>query len=292
MRLYTCIVNNKTQLAASLNDRLTLLEDLGYSFASMNDLIETITDEELEEIKQKLNNSSYPSYGIDEVTLLAPIPHPRQDILCLGINYHAHAEESARFKKEAFEHDRKLPIYFAKRCNETVGHNGFIDAHRDLVTDLDYECELAVILRKAAKNVAKEDVYDTIFGYSIFNDVSARSVQTRHKQWYFGKSLDTFCCMGPCIVTKDEFSYPLDLSIQSFVNGELRQNSRTSLLIFDIDYIVNELSQGMTLMPATIIATGTPAGVGMGFVPPKFLNPGDTVTCKIEGLMELTNTVK
>ena len=132
---------------------------------------------------------------------------------------------------------------------------------------------------------------DYIFGYTIINDVSARTIQNRHKQWYFGKSLDGFLPMGPCILTADAIPYPPKVSIRSRVNGELRQNSNTELLIFGIDHIVSELSQGMTLKPGTIIATGTPAGVGLGFDPPQFLKPGDQVECIIEGLGSLVNTV-
>ena len=130
-----------------------------------------------------------------------------------------------------------------------------------------------------------------IFGYTVINDVSARTLQTRHKQWYFGKSLDGFLPMGPCIVTAEELPYPPRLSIQSRVNGELRQDSSTELMIFDIDHVVSELSAGMTLKAGTIIATGTPAGVGMGFDPPRFLKPGDVVECSIEGIGTLVNRV-
>ena len=174
-----------------------------------------------------------------------------------------------------------------------VPDGGFIEAHTDLVQKLDYECELAVVLGKDAKDVPAGQTKDYVFGYTILNDVSARDVQTAHKQWYFGKSLDGFTPMGPCIVTADEFdTYPPALPIRSRVNGELRQDSNTKLQIFDIDHVIHELSQGMTLKAGTIIATGTPAGVGMGMDPPQFLHPGDTVQCEIEGIGTLTNTVR
>ena len=153
--------------------------------------------------------------------------------------------------------------------------------------------ELAVVLGKAARDVKAADAADYIFGYTVLNDVSARDLQTGHKQWYFGKSLDGFTPIGPCIVTADEFdSYPPQLGIRSFVNGEKRQDSNTGLQIFDIDHVIAELSQGMTLKAGTIIATGTPAGVGMGMEPPCFLKPGDEVCCEIEGIGTLTNTVR
>ena len=153
--------------------------------------------------------------------------------------------------------------------------------------------ELAVILGKDARDVPAGQTKDYVFGYTILNDVSARDVQTAHKQWYFGKSLDGFTPIGPCIVTADEFeAYPPQLGIRSFVNGEKRQDSNTRLQIFDIDHVIHELSQGMTLKAGTIIATGTPAGVGMGMDPPQFLQPGDTVRCEIDGIGSLTNTVR
>ena len=142
------------------------------------------------------------------------------------------------------------------------------------------------------RNVKGEDASKHIFGYTILNDISAREIQTRHKQWYFGKSLDAFTPIGPWIVTADEIAYPPELAIRSYVNGELRQDSNTNLLINDIDYIIEELSQGMTLLPASIISTGTPAGVGMGFEPPKFMKPGDVVICEIEKIGKITNPIE
>jgi len=296
MKFYTLINRNQTQeLAVSNNDGQTLypLTQFQLSFNDMNDLIANISTEQLTYLQQELQNSNkYSSLPIEQVTLAAPIPHPKQDIICLGINYLAHAEESARYKQEAFGGERPYAVYFSKRVNEAVGHLGNIPAYENLVDSLDYEVELAVIIGKTAKNVSKEEAYDYVFGYTILNDVSARNLQTRHKQWYFGKSLDGFTPMGPCIVTADEIKTPPTLAIKSYVNGELRQDSNTDLLIFDIAHVISELSQGMTLLPGTIIAMGTPAGVGMGFQPPQFLKTGDTVTCEIEKIGKLTNYVK
>lgn len=229
---------------------------------------------------------------LSELTLLAPIPRPRQDVICLGINYHAHAEEAARYSAEAFTKERPIPIYFSKRVTEAVPPEGFIESHPGLVERLDYEAELAVIIGKTAKNVKAEDAADYIFGYTVLNDVSARVLQTTHKQWYFGKSLDGFTPIGPCITTADEIPFPPVLKISASVNGEVRQDSTTDLLITGIPAIIEELSSGMTLLPGTIIATGTPAGVGMGFDPPKFLKPGDVVECTIEKIGTLRNTVR
>ena len=236
--------------------------------------------------------TSIGSIPLSEVTLLAPIPHPRQDVICLGINYHAHAEEAARYSAEAFTKERPIPIYFSKRVTEAVPPEGFIESPPGLVERLDYEVELAVIIGKTARAVKAEDAADYIFGYTVLNDVSARLLQTTHKQWYFGKSLDGFTPIGPCITTADEISFPPALKISARVNGELRQDATTDLLITGIPAIIEELSSGMTLLPGTIIATGTPAGVGMGFDPPKFLNPGDLVECSIEKIGTLRNRVR
>ena len=237
-------------------------------------------------------DASLDAIRLSEITLLAPIPRPRQDVICLGINYHAHAEEAARYNQEAFTKERPIPIYFSKRVTEAVPPEGFIESHPGLVERLDYEVELAVIIGKTARNVKAEDAGDYIFGYTVLNDVSARLLQTTHKQWYFGKSLDGFTPMGPCITTADEISFPPALKISARINGELRQDATTDLLITGIPAIIEELSSGMTLLPGTIIATGTPAGVGMGFDPPKFLNPGDLVECSIEKIGTLRNRVR
>lgn len=268
------------------------LHQFDMDFVDMTDLIQRITPAELEMLKLSSRKEDLRFLKKDGVIACAPITHPKQDIICLGINYMAHAEESARYKQEAFGGERPYPIYFSKRVNEAVAHGGIVPAYENLVDSLDYEVELAVVIGKDAKNVSKEDAYDYVFGYTILNDISARNLQTRHKQWYFGKSLDGFTPIGPCIVTVDEFINPPELAIKSYVNGELRQNSNTNLLIFDVAHVISDLSQGMTLKAGTIIAMGTPAGVGMGFVPPNFLKSGDTITCEIEKIGQLTNTVK
>ena len=229
---------------------------------------------------------------LSEIRLLAPIPRLRQDVICLGINYRSHAREAAQYNREAFEKDRPIPIYFSKRVTEAPGPGGVIPRHAGLVERLDYEAELAVILGRTARNVRIEEAGEYVFGYTVLNDVSARDVQTAHKQWYFGKSLDGFTPMGPCILTADEVAFPPALGIRATVNGELRQDANTSQLITAVPEILAELSRGMTLLPGTIIATGTPAGVGMGFEPPRFLESGDVVACSIEGIGTLENRVE
>lgn len=280
MRLRTFKHNNNVKVGIVKDNFVYTLP-----FNSMNELIDSnkSTHELLDLVSDKIN--------VEETETLAPIPNPKQDTICLGINYMAHAEESARYKKEAFGGDRPFAVYFSKRANECVATEGNIPSYPELVDSLDYECELAVIIGKNAKNVSEENAFDYVFGYTILNDVSARNLQTRHKQWYFGKSLDGFCPMGPDIITEDEFDRPPVLTIQSYINGELRQNSNTGLLIFNIPHVISELSQGTTLKAGTIISMGTPAGVGMGFQPPKFLKKGDVIECRIEKIGSLKNYV-
>ena len=255
-------------------------------FADMNTLIEAPREQLLAAAE-----AAKDALPLSAVTLLAPIPRPRQDIICLGMNYRDHLTEAANYDS-AFAKERPVTVYFSKRVSQAVAPEGFIERHADLTNRLDYENELAVIIGKSAKNVKAADAADYIFGYTIVNDVSAREVQTSHKQFYFGKGLDGFTPMGPCITTADEIAFPPALRISSRVNGEPRQDSTTDLLITSIADIIEELSSGMTLLPGTIIATGTPAGVGMGFDPPKFLKPGDVVECTIEGIGTLRNTVR
>ena len=296
MKFVTYEIEHKRRLGVINRDGTWIypLRSLDMDYKTMQELIEGISESEKQLLEYVSGQDPYKIKGAvpaEEAILLAPIPHPVQDVICLGINYMAHAEESARYKKEAFGGERTFAVYFSKRVSEATGTGAEIPSHKELVQDLDYEAELAVIIGKDAKSVPISEVKNYIFGYTVINDVSARTLQTRHKQWYFGKSLDGFLPMGPCIVTAEEFPYPPRLSIQSRVNGELRQDSSTELMIFGIDHVVSELSAGMTLKAGTIIATGTPAGVGMGFDPPRFLKPGDVVECSIEGIGTLVNRV-
>ncbi len=294
MKLITYSIRGREAAGVLSDDEKSVypFESLGLSDRDMLSFIQNGGREKVHFLQEKMTSHPKDSLPMEQVELLAPIPVPAQDIVCLGINFWAHAEESARYKKEAFDRNRTDAIYFSKRVNRAVPNGGAIDGHFNLVDSLDYEAELAVVLGKDAKNVSKENAFDYVLGYTILNDISARNVQTAHKQWYFGKSLDDFTLMGPWIVTADEFAVPPVLSVQSRVNGELRQNSTTALFITGIAEVIEELSAGMTLKAGTIISMGTPAGVGMGFTPPKFLKSGDVVECCIEGIGTLTNTVK
>ena len=259
-------------------------------YPDMNTLIESASFADLLSAASAAESSGA-SVPAAEAVLCAPIPRPRQDIICLGMNYRDHLTEAANYDS-AFAKERPVTVYFSKRVSQAVAPEGFIERHAGLTERLDYENELAVILGKTARDVKAADAADYIFGYTIGNDVSAREVQASHKQFYCGKSLDGFTPMGPCITTTDEIAFPPALTLTTLVNGELRQNSNTSLLLNSIAEIIEELSSGMTLLPGTIIATGTPAGVGMGFETPKFLASGDVVACTIEGIGTLRNTVR
>ena len=297
MKLVTYEINGTEQTGILNSDETWVYPSASFirPYADMNELIRQILPEERNLLAASAGKTPDQVSGAlprKQVRLLAPIPCPAQDVICLGINYMAHAEEAARYRSDAFGGERSYPIYFSKRVNRAVADGEPILSHQDLVDSLDYEAELAVIIGKDAYHVPEKDAASYIFGYTVINDVSARNVQTRHKQWYFGKSLDSFTPMGPCILTADSVPFPPVLNIQSRVNKELRQDSCTDLLIFDIAYVIHELSQGMTLRAGTIISMGTPAGVGMGFDPPRFLKPGDVVECRVEGIGSITNPVQ
>ena len=292
MKILTYKHGGETAVGVLKNDgsEVVPVNYLGCSAIDMNTFLDVQNEKKLEKLDR--NKELMQGIPLDEVQILSPIPHPKQDVVCLGINYYAHAEEAARFHDEAFGGERPVPIYFSKRINRALADGEEIDGHLDIVDSLDYEAELAVIIGKDARNVKPEEVFEYVFGYTILNDMSARNLQTSHKQWYFGKSLDDFTPIGPWIVTKDEFKNPPALPIRSYVNGELRQDSNTELMINGIEQVICELTQGMTLQAGTIIAMGTPAGVGMGFQPPKFLKKGDIVKCEIEGIGSMTNKIK
>ena len=264
-----------------------------HSFSSLGlpqeNLMALVMNHPEEDTRKLQEAAARPGTPLEGVRFLAPLKKLPQDMICLGINYMEHAAESARFHKEDWDGKREQAVYFSKRIHETTDPDADIDPHEGLTSAVDYEAELAVVLGKEAKNVKAESAADYVFGYTIINDVSARDVQNAHKQWYFGKSLDGFTPMGPVLVTADEFEFPPKLDIESRVNGEVRQHSNTAQQIFKIDYVLEELSAGMTLECGTVIATGTPSGVGMGFNPPKYLHSGDTVECEIDGIGVLRN---
>ena len=287
MKLYTVLSGNKELVAAeAANGQLIAVEALGVNAADMNDLIDR-WDELGSVLAEKLAAVNADEKALKDHKILAPIPRPKQDVVCLGVNYFDHMKEAAAgidFVKKA------ETIYFSKRVSRANDPDGLIPMY-DFVDSLDYEAELGVIIGKDAFHVSKEEAGDYIFGYTVINDVSGRNVQKRHQQWYLGKSLDGYTPMGPCIVTADEIGDAHDLPIRCSVNGELRQKSNTKYMITSVEEAVAELSQGMTLQKGTVIATGTPAGVAMGMNPPVWLKSGDEVCCEIGKIGVLRNVV-
>jgi 2-keto-4-pentenoate hydratase/2-oxohepta-3-ene-1,7-dioic acid hydratase in catechol pathway len=226
--------------------------------------------------------------------VLAPIDQPRRNVFCVGKNYHDHAEEFSKsgFDKsaQAGEHIPEAPVVFTKPFSTIIATGERIPRHADVTQQMDYEVEIGVVIGKAGRGIKKADAMNHVFGYTIINDVTARDLQKLHRQWFIGKSLDGFCPMGPFLVTADEIDAE-NIDVRCWINGELRQESNSKLLIFDIPTIIETLSAGMELQPGDVIATGTPAGVGIGFNPPKFLQSGDVVRMEIPGIGILENEV-
>jgi len=228
-----------------------------------------------------------------QVQLLAPIPRPARNVLCVGKNYRDHAKEVAATAVTTSDKDGvpEVPVIFTKWTSSVSGPNQPIPAQLDPTQSTDYEGELAVIIGAGGRGIARAEAMRHVYGYTIVNDVTARRLQKRHSQWFLGKSLDGYCPMGPAIVTADEVPEVGRLQVQTRVNGELRQNGSVADLIFDIPTLIETLSATMTLEPGDIISTGTPAGVGMGFNPPRFLQAGDIVAVTIEPIGTLENPV-
>lgn len=231
---------------------------------------------------------------LSSATVLAPLDKPRRNMFCVGKNYHEHAAE---FSKSGFdsgakvgEHIPEAPVIFTKPASTIIGPNTKIPRHEGVTHQLDYEAEFTVIIGKAGRGIKKADAYQHVFGYTIVNDFTARDLQKLHRQWFLGKSLDGFCPMGPYVVTADEID-PENLDIKCWINDELRQSSNTGQLIFDIPTLIETISAGIELQPGDVIATGTPAGVGIGFNPPKFLQSGDVIRIEIQNVGVLQNEV-
>lgn len=225
--------------------------------------------------------------------LCAPIPRPPKNVFCVGKNYHEHAKE---FAGSGFDGGAKdvvppFPVVFSKPHTAIIANGEAILGDLDPTGGLDYEGELAVVIGKGGRGIAKADALKHVFGYTIVNDVTARHLQKRHSQWILGKGLDTFCPMGPAILTADEVPDPTQLTLSTFVNGERRQHATVADLIFDIPTLIEAISAAITLEPGDVIATGTPVGVGIGFSPPKFLQKGDVIRIEVPGIGVLENQV-
>ena len=223
--------------------------------------------------------------------LLAPIPRPRRNVFCVGRNYMDHVAEGDRTRGITQSELPKYPQFFTKAPDTVIGPDDLVPAHTGVTEWLDYEVELACIIGREGANISREDALSHVFGWSIGNDVTGRELQRRYGQWFKGKSLDRSCPLGPWIVPAEELD-ALNTGIRCFVNGEKRQDSHTSKMIFDVREIIHQLSIGFTLRPGDVIITGTPEGVGYAMQPPRTLKPGDVIRCEIDGIGSLTNTVE
>jgi 2-keto-4-pentenoate hydratase/2-oxohepta-3-ene-1,7-dioic acid hydratase in catechol pathway len=262
------------------NDMLDLI-DMGFEvIAEITELISETEENFFEEI----------SYELDQVTFLAPIEKPRKNIIGIGLNYTEHVAESARTLDTTGKLPEK-PIIFSKPPTTVTATNTEIIKNTKLTSQLDWECELAVIISKKGKYVAKEDALDYVFGYTVINDISARDCR-REGQWIVSKGQDTFAPMGPVLVTRDEIENPHNLNLSLKVNGVEKQNSNTKFLLFNINDLIEDLSTVFTLEPGDIIATGTPAGVGAGRNPQEWMYDGDVVEATVEGIGTIVNTIK
>lgn len=270
------VEEKRTGKRSYVEDLVTCIEQEGF-LKKVKDLLHWVEEQ---------NDKADFYIPMDKVKLLAPIPRPRKNIFCVGKNYEEHAIEMGS-KEDIPEH----VMVFTKAPTTVVGHMDGILEHREVTTQLDYEGELAIVIGKRGKGITKEEALDYIFGYTILNDITARDLQKKHKQFFIGKSLDTSAPTGPWIVTSDNIPNPNELNITTKVNGEIRQQSNTKHFIFPVEEVISVLSKGMTLEPGDIIATGTPAGVGKGFNPPRFLKAGDTIEISVEGIGTLLNKV-
>ena len=262
------------------NDMLELI-DMGFEIiAEITEMIDETPENFFEEI----------AYEMNEVTILAPIEKPRKNIIGIGLNYTEHVAESARTLDTTGKLPTK-PIIFSKPPTTVTATNTEIIKNTKLTSQLDWECELAVIISKKGKYVPKTEALDYVFGYTVINDISARDCR-REGQWIVSKGQDTFAPMGPILVTKDEIENPHNLNLSLTVNGVEKQNSNTKLMLFNINDLIEDLSTVFTLEAGDIIATGTPAGVGAGRNPQEWLKDGDVVKCTVEGIGSIVNTVK
>lgn len=285
MKLVTFNYSGKVEVGAIREDQIINLSNFAGDMISLIEMVHG----RIEQLKDQIE--SIPNgIPVESVELLAPIPEPRRNVMCLGLNYAEHAEEHYSASGRQTELP-EYPIVFTKAPSSVNGPYADIPYDPTITQELDWEVELAVIIGRKGKNIPVEEAMDHVFGYTVLNDVSARDLQRRHKQFFKGKSLDGACPMGPWIVTADELTDPHHLRVTSRINGFVKQDSNTAMMIFDVPSIINHMSCGMTLLPGDIIATGTPSGVGFARQPPEFLQSGDVVECEVEGIGIIRNKV-
>lgn len=289
MRLATCTINGQDHIGIVDGDEVRLPSLNG---PWPNDMLELIAGgpDMLARLAARAPDMPVAA-ALADVRLQAPIPRPRKNIICLGLNYADHAKESyAAHGRDV--HLPEHPVVFTKSPTTVSGPYDDIVVDAAFSTEIDWEVELAVIIGVGGRHIPPEQARLHVFGYTVINDVSARDVQNRHRQFFLGKSMDGGCPMGPWIVTADEIPDPQALNLRTRVNGELKQDSNTRRQIFDVAATIAVLSRGMSLEPGDIIATGTPSGVGFARTPPEYLQPGDVVECEVEGIGALRNPVK
>jgi 2-keto-4-pentenoate hydratase/2-oxohepta-3-ene-1,7-dioic acid hydratase in catechol pathway len=293
MKLATIFHSNSYAIAAVDAGAQTVRKLKSAGGQAVTDMTTLI--ERFQEVKDALEFDSE-ALPFAAVRFAAPIRRPRRNVMCVGKNYFEHAHEFTRsgFDSSASKPSDAIPtapIIFTKMPETVIATGEPVRYPVGASEQLDYEAELGVIIGKPGRGITREQALDHVFGYVIINDMTARDVQARHKQWFLGKSFDTFCPMGPWIATSDEVD-GTSVDVKCWVNGELRQNANTKDLIFDIPTLIETLSAGLTLLPGDVIATGTPAGVGIGFTPPRFLQRGDVVDIEIDGLGRLSNPIQ
>ena len=285
MKLVTYLNNNRESIGAVTERGLVDLASIAPDMLSLIDGGATALDQ-----ARAYLAPDRPAVPIESVTLLAPIPRVRRNVMCLGLNYVEHAKESAEARGREFK-QHQHPVFFTKATHAINRHEGVIPFDPVVSEQIDWEAELAVIVGRSGKNITRDAALDYVFGYTCLNDVSARDLQTNHSQFFKGKSLDGACPIGPWIITADEIPDPQTLDIECRVNGVVKQHSNTQYMIYTVDAILEILSHGMTLDVGDIIATGTPSGVGFARKPPEFLKPGDVVEVEIERVGVLRNRV-
>lgn len=267
---------------------LDLLDHYGQGMHELNAILHKAGSRRFSEVKTFSEIGAV--HNLSEIQLAAPIPRPRKNLMCLGWNYADHAKETALIRGRD-TNAPEYPVFFTKAPTTVNSPYGNIIIDPQVSVEIDWEVELAVIIGNGGKNISEEDALTHVFGYTALNDVTARDLQSRHKQFFKGKSIDGYCPMGPWIVTSDEIKDPQHLGVRLRVNGITKQDGNTSMMVFPIRSIIAFLSQGMTLEPGDIIATGTPSGVGFARNPPEFLKAGDVMETEVEGIGVLRNVI-
>ena len=293
MRLYMVNYNDSSLLAISYDNENFFIPGISNKcpiyFKSIENFL-NYNNGNCDELLDFIDKSNLDEKIVTKKDILAPISRPKQNIMCMGLNYEDHIKESEKVFLKDIKRP-KYPIIFTKSSLSINSPYGDIPLRKEVSSEIDWESELAVVIGKPGIHIKKEDVYDYIFGYMVLNDISARDIQRNHKQFFLGKSLPGACPIGPCLVTKDEIQDPHNLKISCKVNDVVKQESNTKYQIFDIPTQIESISKSTYLVPGDIIATGTPSGVGFARTPPEFLKNGDIVECEIEKIGKIVNKV-